>query len=655
MYLVKILKKNIRDRLESSPLAHIPIKIMLWTAAISLFILFFTDVYLNTITERQTQNKLENLSLTLRLFLPPLIESQHEDIIHRDEIFRLFSNIVDTSDVLDISLLNEECITIFSYNKDEIGKKTNKALSIPKSVNETNFVRSKKNMSTYEMITLIPLKDASQYILLVDYDMSYELDYIKKVELYSLTTIYFFLGTLLIITLSIIKKEIIAPLKLIKGGMFNVLNGNYNYKINSNKNDEINDLITIFNSMAHKIKVNSELMRLNEEKSKKLAKSKTMFFSNMTHELRTPLNSIIGYSEILLEEEESESKKKKMKSIVDAGNHLLLIINGILDFSKLEANKLKLANKPFNLISLLKSIDELFKPKIDKRMIEFKITYADTIPEYFLGDESKVRQILINLINNAIKFTREGSIYINVRYSDNLQRLYIDVEDTGSGIPKNLQKKIFESFEQADVTHSGTGLGLPITKKLCQLMEGEISVRSAPNDGSTFSLRLQLKKTNKPVEIKFDMMDELDEVMNESHKTFEETKLDILVAEDIPENQVLLSLMLKKQNVNLEFANNGQDALNLFRSKKYDLFFLDIQMPIMDGMEVLKELRSTGEIEDIYIIALTAYAMKSETKKILEAGADSILTKPIIKESLRALVSERKRKKEIEKTKINLI
>jgi len=281
------------------------------------------------------------------------------------------------------------------------------------------------------------------------------------------------------------------------------------------------------------------------------------------------------------------------------------------------------------------------------------------LPQSFVGDEGRIRQILINLISNAFKFTDTGHIY--VRIGHNFKTLKGEVEDTGSGIEKEYQEKIFNSFEQVDLNHKGTGLGLSITKALCKLMKGDIEVKSELGVGTVFSFYLTLPSAEKPAEKKHDynLLDDIMEkasaekdipsvervnIAKDTH--IENSEFNILVAEDVRDNQLVLEMMLKKSKVNIDFANNGREALDLFRSgKRYDLLLLDIQMPVMNGFEVLAELKKTGEINIIHVVALTAYALKNETDKIRAAGSDDIMTKPLDKEKLRSLIEERKGKK----------
>jgi len=432
---------------------------------------------------------------------------------------------------------------------------------------------------------------------------------------------------------------------------------------------EINELIRVFNKMSSKIKESSEALEKNKFDAERLSSLKDVFLANMTHELRTPLNSIMGYTELLLEDEKDTFKRDRLSSVVGAGDHLLGIINGILDFSKMDANKLKLAVVPFDLKNTLKSVEDLFRLKADEKKIDFQIQVEEDLPNKLVGDVGRIKQILINLISNSFKFTDTGYIHVNVGY--NYKTLRVEVDDTGIGIKKEYLPKIFDSFEQVDVNHKGTGLGLSITKALCKLMRGDISVTSEPGAGTTFTFYLTLPSTENEGDTKYDL-NILDDLMEEDHpmeshireqldrseidllseidvfkeKISRDIDFNILVAEDVKDNQLVLKMMLKKSKVNIDFADNGEEALKLFRSgKRYDLLLLDIQMPVMNGFEVLAQLKKTGEINIIHVVALTAYALKNETDKIMAAGSDGILTKPLNKEKLRFLIEERKNKK----------
>lgn len=381
---------------------------------------------------------------------------------------------------------------------------------------------------------------------------------------------------------------------------------------------------------------------------------KEQFLANMSHEIRTPMNAIIGFANLLLKEKESFSvdQQKYIKAIHHAGENLLVIINDILDVSKIESGKFELESVDFNLSDVVEGVLNLFKHKAEEKDIGLNHSIEDNVPCYLMGDPVRLNQTLVNLVNNAMKFTNEGHIQVNVEAMNPAHGkavIRFSVEDTGIGIEENKLETIFESFTQAssDTTrkYGGTGLGLTIVKNIVELMRGEISVKSQPGKGTTFIMDLPFELSSeeainrKGAEEMLNNIDEMDHLKD----------IKVLMAEDNEINQELARFIFQDLGWDLDIAENGLVALGMLKQNSYDIVLMDIQMPEMDGYQATLKIRTEFDapISDIPIMAITAHALKSEVQKCLDAGMDGYISKPFqVDELVRkivALVGERKK------------
>jgi len=342
------------------------------------------------------------------------------------------------------------------------------------------------------------------------------------------------------------------------------------------------------------------------------------------------MNGIIGMTHLVSETNLDEKQKKYIDTITKSSNALLNIINDILDFSKIEAGKLTIDKIDFRLESLLEDISNIVKFKADEKGLVFTIEYDNDINLKVYGDSLRISQVLINLINNAIKFTNSGYVRISI---DNIDDTYnFHIQDSGIGMSKEVQLKLFEAFSQADGTttrkYGGTGLGLSISKQLVELMGGKIWVESQENKGSIFSFSLTLPQANG--KIKEDIKTK--KQANTDINTLKNSQ--ILLAEDNKINQEIIIGLLENSGINIDIANNGKEAVDIVTSNptKYELILMDLQMPIMNGYEATKQIRNINT--DIPIIALTANAMKEDIEKTKNAGMNEHLNKPIEVEKL---------------------
>ena len=359
-------------------------------------------------------------------------------------------------------------------------------------------------------------------------------------------------------------------------------------------------------------------------------KTKSQFLANMSHEIRTPLNGIIGMAQILNETRLTRKQKDIVNILSTSSENLLVLINDILDFSKIEAGKINFINKDFRLNKPIKEIYDILSRRAEEKGLLLYIDLDKNIPAYVNGDEYRFKQVVLNLVNNAIKFTEEGHIKIslkNMGTNEGRHTIKVSVKDTGVGIPEAKKKKLFKSFSQLDSSstkkHEGTGLGLAISKLLTNMMSGEIGVDSESGKGSTFWFTASFKKGTPPRKTKTDL------VVPQSKK-LKSKNINVLVVEDNLINQKISSFSLKKADMKVSIANNGLEALEMFKKQSFDVILMDIQMPVMDGYEATGEIRKLEESLNTHvpIIALTANAMQGDAEKCLAAGMDNYISKP---------------------------
>lgn len=398
------------------------------------------------------------------------------------------------------------------------------------------------------------------------------------------------------------------------------------------------DIGMLIDSVMLSLALADRMRQTVEEKFKaqESTKLKSMFLSNMSHEIRTPMNGILGMSHLVLQTDLSDKQKKYMNNIEYSAKSLLRIINDILDFSKIEARKLNLEKQNFNLSKTIKNVLNIIELKAKEKNLKITFLSDENLDGLYFGDSLRLSQILLNLTSNAVKFTETGEVAIYFKKIAN-NRYRFEVKDTGIGLSKLQQDKLFQSFTQADDStarlYGGTGLGLAITKELVSLMNGSIWIESKVGEGSNFIFEIDL------------VQNEVTENTDTSQKDTEIDKSyisalsgNILLVEDNTINQMIIIGLLENLEINIDIANNGQEAVDMFQMKNYDLVLMDIQMPIMDGYTATSIIRNKNS--DIPIVALTANVTTEDIKKIFNSDMNAHIAKPIEVDKLYDILKE---------------
>ncbi len=450
---------------------------------------------------------------------------------------------------------------------------------------------------------------------------------------FNVNVIVLFSVLLFLLSFFIILFRIIYPIDLLRIAMVRLSSNDMSVEVEKNKyEDEVGDMIgavQIFKDNTEKLIESEQQIKKAMQEATHANKAKSIFLARMSHELRTPLNAILGFTNLLNKSENINlQEKKNLDTIKRSGKHLLNIINEILELSKIEAGKIELNPKAFQLPELIKDIDSMFAFRCESKGLTFHLNVDNNIPNIIKADEQRLRQILINLLGNALKFTKEGKITLNI-YEKN-KRLFFEVKDTGIGIEKEDQKKIFKPFEQIkkdDYKSNGTGLGLSITKELITLMGGSIYVKSFVNTGSEFYFSIDYEASNESqVEEKG-----FDKDIVGIEKIEDST---ILVVDDIKENRDLVIQILQQYGFKTCCASSGEEAINIVKSNNIDLIFMDTLMHGMDGHETTKVIKNQLKKQDIPIITLSANVFDDDKQKAIKNGADDFLAKPIDEKQL---------------------
>lgn len=483
------------------------------------------------------------------------------------------------------------------------------------------------------------------------------------------SSLFFALG-LPLLCYWLLVRYIFAPIKVLTEAKTAVGRGDLSTLLTVTKQDELGEMFAAFNVMVRQLRVyrerelankqsledkvsqrtqdlaraNDDLARANQEliqareTAEQANRLKSVFLANMSHEIRTPLTAIIGFSEQALIEQQPEVLADYLQRVLRSGDHLLKLINDILDLSKIEAEKLELSKQKFNLLHMLDDIYQQTKSQAQTKQLNCLLELQFPLPEFLCADELRFRQVLLNLTSNALKFTQRGKVIIHVSYLVGAEQLLIKIKDTGIGMSSDELSKLFQPFVQADATvtrnFGGTGLGLVISKKLMQQMQGDIRVESVKGIGSCFEIVVNCETQH------LSLVDSYQQqaLSVQADPQFESQQLRILLAEDNVDNQLLVSVLLQKIQAEFVIVANGRDAVQQLLDREFDLVFMDMQMPEMGGEEATRLIRHAGI--EVPVIALTANVMREDKQRYLAAGCQALLAKPIVQKDFYDMIQQ---------------
>jgi signal transduction histidine kinase/CheY-like chemotaxis protein len=449
----------------------------------------------------------------------------------------------------------------------------------------------------------------------------------------------------------LISRSIADPLTELVRGAEAIGNGDLSTRVETKSSDEIGILFRAFNTMASNLAIAQTKLAEAKEDAEVANLAKSEFLANMSHEIRTPMTAVLGFSEILMGSVKDPEQREAVRTIMRNGEYLIGLINDILDLSKIEAGKLEVEHIQCSPCEILSEVASLMRVRANAKNLDLAIEYDGPMPQMIHSDPTRLRQILINLAGNAVKFTEVGGVRLVARLLDaesDASRMQFEVVDSGIGMTEEQIANLFKPFQQADTStsrkHGGTGLGLTISQRLAEKLGGAISVESTSGEGSTFTVTVKTGSLHgvglldDPTETRLSVESGKESIIPKTHLGCR-----VLLAEDGPDNQRLIMFLLKKAGAEVTVAGNGRIAQDLALAARdegipFDVILMDMQMPVMDGYEATARLRDAGYTSPI--IALTAHAMSTDRAKCLNAGCDDYLTKPLDSEDLISLVAQ---------------
>ncbi|MFC3031932.1 ATP-binding protein [Pseudoalteromonas fenneropenaei] len=561
-------------------------------------------------------------------------------------------------------LLDHTGKILFSSESELVGKFLSKAeLSDLHYHSESNRL-SASTLPTVDntdrMVFAMQLANGYYYLSTIPKSLLYKSG--RIISLITAVIVLLSVFSLPILIFIVVRNLLLSPITLMGEASQKVGSGDLNVLLPEKSSDELGTLFRDFNHMVKQIRdtqtelkdYKEHLEEMVDSRTEELEQSnqhlalaitqaeqanqlKSRFLANMSHEIRTPLTAIMGFTEQLLQHPDPASQSQYLHTILRNSKHLLELINNILDLSKIEAEKLAVEQTQTEVITLLHDVSAVIAPLASEKLLEFVVETELPLPRYVYSDATRLKQILLNIASNAVKFTEIGRIVLHVSFDDTTQALCFEVTDTGIGMSQAELQRVFKPFEQADSTTTrrfgGTGLGLCISKNLAQLLGGDVTVTSTQGAGSRFVVTVASNfSAEQPLEL-LETLESTPEAMNVSDE-LSAIQLDakILVAEDNPDNQELIRLLLGAWGLVPDIVNNGAEAVEKALVNDYHLILMDMQMPVMGGLEATQMLRHAAY--DGPIVALTANVMKQDIATYLEAGCSATLGKPIDKRAL---------------------
>lgn len=492
-----------------------------------------------------------------------------------------------------------------------------------------------------QFLQVTPLKDkyGLDWLIVV---VVPESEFMEQINANTRTTIILCILALIIAVISGIytSRWILSPINRLNKASKGITRGDLDQQIQPENIKELDRLGQTFNEMSFQLQASFQSLEqkvqdrtaelvVAKEKADVANQAKSTFIANMSHELRSPLNAILGFSQIMTRSQSLPPEHQESVGIISrSGEHLLTLINNVLDLSKIEAGKTSLNEKNFDFHRLLDDIHDMFQMKAEEKSLQLLLEYPPDLPRYIRTDEVKLRQVLINLINNALKFTQDGGVSVRVSSQETTKldrTIHFEIEDTGAGIAPEELGNLFEAFTQTETgkqAQEGTGLGLPISRQFVKLMGGEIAVKSQVGRGTTFTFDIQVTEV------------EVSEIASQKPTRRvialepNQPRYRILIVDDKPTNRQLLIRLLSPLGFELQEASNGQQAVDIWETWEPHLIWMDMRMPVMDGYTATQKIKAHTKGQATAIIALTASVLEEERAVVLSAGCDDFLRKP---------------------------